>query len=229
MNSITFAYAYYNASRGLKAQLELWKSYPEAYRNNAFFIVVDDGSTDKAEPVIEPYRNQLNISLYEVLEDIPWNDIGSVNLSFSNAETEWVLKTDLDYLLPAACFEEIMDMPLDGKYYYTFGAKKLVGGEDLVQHPSTFLLKKSAFWEAGGFDEDFTRNYGYVDLFFKDCINKVLTEQKKLDIYFCADDTMAVHAYSRDLTVNYKLLMDKRSGAVPQSKSYLRFPWRRVY
>ena len=229
MNSITFGYAYYNAYRGLKNQLELWKSYPEQYKKNIFFIIVDDGSTDKAAPILEPYRDILNISLYEVLEDIPWNDIGSMNLYFKNAETEWVFRTDLDYLLPVECFEEIMNMTLEKDFYYTFASKKITTKENLVQHPGTFLIRKEAFWEAGGCDEDFTGNYGWVDVYLKDCFNRKLKENKMLNLYLYSDDSLAVMAYSRDLTINHRLLINKREGKIPQSNTYLRFNWKKVY
>jgi glycosyltransferase involved in cell wall biosynthesis len=150
---------------------------PEPYRSRLSIILVDDGSQDKpALPVIKTTGDLgLNLKLYRVMTDIPWNQHGARNLGANVApKGNWLFLSDIDHTLPAMVIPKLMDKNLDKNSFYTF--KRLTayrsGLGDVEYelmlnkdgkskpHPNTFLMTKKLFWKAGGYDEDYCGCYG---------------------------------------------------------------------
>lgn len=225
LNMISFVYAYYNSSRMLKLQLDLWCSLSENIRKNCQFILIDDGSSDKAINYLT--HHNLQLELYEIKENIPWNDVGASNLGFHVVKTEWVFRSDLDYFLSEKSFSEILKYSVKDGEYYTFKSFRKDTGETVSEHPSTILVKRDDFWKAGGYDEDFVQHYGYSDILLRENLTKILVH-KVLPINIYVDTSGATVGYDRDTKKNYELLLKKRSGEIPKSNTYLRFSWEKV-
>ena len=83
MNNLILYFPYYNQASALKFQLENYYKFKESTRKRFTIFIVDDGSKDDALQYIEKkYLLKLNIILYRIDIDIPWNTPETNNLAF---------------------------------------------------------------------------------------------------------------------------------------------------
>ena len=77
--TITICSLYYDDPHYLRHQLASWRKYTAAERSRLEFVIIDDGSPrNPANATIDqPSRQLLNLRLYRITEDIPWNIMGA--------------------------------------------------------------------------------------------------------------------------------------------------------
>lgn len=222
---LTYLLTYFN-QLFLKEQLELWESYPDDVLSNLDIIIIDDCSlSQKAYPLVCPYKNKMPIRLFRVLKDIKWNQPGALNLGMCVANTNWVFHADIDNVVTAKSMREIIQATQGQHKRYDF----LVHVKDRTPlNPSAWLLTRDVFWDVGGYDEDFAGNYGYDDSFLRYELERagylpVLLKHIKIHM------ANVPVPDPRDVAVNKRLLHDKvMSYKFNQPKRILRFPWRRL-
>lgn len=181
---------YYRQPNMLAKQMETWASYSEETRNAFHFVVVDDCSP---EAVIDTptwhYSQKLpNFSLYRIDKDVPWNRGMARNLGTHVAETEWVLHVDTDHVLPAASARFVLrtlnnSTFANGKQWarfprYRVGAADETRKKDKISpktefaeihpHIDSYICTKTAYWKAGGYNEDFSGVLGGGSPFLKE-------------------------------------------------------------
>ncbi len=176
LNSITLILPYYNSAKMLLAQLMNWMMYPKEVLDKLLVIIIDDGSpVHPAWQVIqEAGVIGVNLRLYRVTVDIPWNQHGAKNLGAMEAPDGWMFMSDIDHMLPYASIKGLMERRLDPSKYYTLQRVTAVKKEDgnlkydlmtdihgkPKPHPNTFLVTRKMFWATGGYDEDYCGSYG---------------------------------------------------------------------
>jgi len=226
---LTLSIPYYNAANTLPLQLACWGSYSDEIKKNLKIVLVDDCSNEsnKLANIFKKVPD-LNIELYEVLEDIPWNDGGASNLSIFVANTEWILRTDMDYLIPAATMEYVMKNTFKRNTYYTFSNRYYHNKHTIGAHPSTLLMTKKIFVDAGAYDEDFTGNHGYTDSCLRYRLDKIAKCQHLTNVWIEGIFHGSKHRLVRNDTINHKLLTQKIKEGFPKPASHLRFKWRKI-
>jgi len=156
MNKITLALSYYDNPEMLRLQFQYWQKYPKGVN----IIVVDDGSPNHpAKDVFsDSLLNGVDVKLYRIEENIPWNSAGARNLAFSEASDGWVIATDIDHVLPAESMENLFTKKLKPRRFYSLARRRMVDlkkQEEMHPHRESFLMTKRLFWKVGGYDEDF--------------------------------------------------------------------------
>jgi len=227
---------YYNSANMISIQTELWKTYSDDVKQNVKIILVDDGSAeDQKLSKLLPRDTGMTVELYEVLEDIPWNECGANNLGLHVCSSTWVLRNDFDYLIPKHTMDIVLHRQLDPNVFYLFPARYWSGpGQPptpeggLPVGPNIFLMTKDLFWRAGGYDEDFIGHHG-SDMIFRWQLYRIAKEHRINDGHVEAVLNGSGHILPRDATRSYALLEQKKVGKVPISKDYMRFKWQRVY
>jgi hypothetical protein len=229
INNITLAIPYYNAANVLPLQLEYWNAYTDNIKKNLKIVLVDDCSND-AQKLSNVFKKipDLDIEIYEVLEDIPWNDGGAGNLSVFVTKTDWVLRTDIDYLVPTDTMEYILNTEFDPTKYYTFDAMYHHNKQKIDIHPSTLLITKKLFIDSGAYDEDFTGNHGYTDNFLRLRLDNIAKNNHLNNVYIEGILNGSTHKLIRNDTINYDLLIKKINNGLPIPTSHLRFKWKKV-
>jgi hypothetical protein len=224
---ITFLYLFYNNHRILSKHIEEWNQYPHEVKSQVKFILIDDGS---AIPLVIPSCD-INLEVFRIEKDIPWNVTGARNLGFCMASTEYVFTSDMDALFPRDSAKKLIDaLPrVNTRTLYWFPRKDMKGNHEKDRHLLTIMLSKRLYWEVGGMDEDFAGKWGYEDL---DFIRRIPPEETSLIrasvINYKDFDDASTTTISREIT-NESLGRDKKYGVVPTSRQYLRFPWRKVH
>lgn len=167
----------------------------------------------------EPLKKQKGADCYRVLDDIVWNVGGAVNLGFQESEG-WVIYADIDHLITKEIIDEIREWDLQEGTMYLFGRKWIRDSD------ACFLIHKDDFENIGGYDEDFSGHYGYVDVEFMDRCRKNLNVVERRDIkaeYF-EDEGVELE---RDEEFNKMLYELKKHNQTNEGKR-IRFSWEKI-
>jgi len=231
MKKLSFCLLYYNQPSVLERHVSQWVSYSKEVRKQATFVIIDDGSRPALSPV-DISEKELDIRIFRIHEDLPWNIGGARNLAAWVAETKWILLQDLDIFIGEQEAQYIVNLcrrDLLCRTIYKFGRVNLKSGQD-NPHPGTMLLPKKLYWRVGGCDEDFVGHYGFTDVhFFKQRVaNTFFARVKTLsDIKLREEIAGTTKNLDRSLSRN-KNLYEKKIAAEDWSRDYLRFSWSRV-
>lgn len=153
---LTYITTYYNNPEFLDT-LEETMRYCSDQRLK--MIIVDDGSEQPIDDVVAKW-NDPRVSLYRITEDLGFNSHGARNLAMKETITEWNILVDIDYRLvnvdnilsQLEAGELESDIPHFLPVAHTFEGKTTPHRESI----NDFLVTKTAFWKAGGYDPEFT-------------------------------------------------------------------------
>ncbi len=150
--------AYYENAGMLRAQAEMLWRWPPEVREQWAWNIVDDGSP--RSPAVCPHVSGVRLSLYRCKVDVPWNQDFCRNLGVDRAKTDWVLLTDMDHLVPAVTAMALCAGKFDKRLAYRFARVSAPGLRPYHPHPNSWLMTRSLFWAAGGYDENLAGHYG---------------------------------------------------------------------
>ncbi len=224
---LTLILTYYNQGEMLKRQLKVWEGYPAELRREMQFLIVDDCSKVPARDVIGPAPKGLNLAIYRILEDKYCNIGGARNLGTQVAESEWMVHTDVDIIIPAGAAREMLSLARKNeRKIYKFNRRFTDTGVMKI-HPGTMLLTRTLYWEIGGCDEDFVGNYGQTDIHFFHRAKDVAETEVCQDImmeHYGAGETEGI---DRSKLEPNRLLFEEKKKTGAWSKDFLRFTWER--
>ena len=229
MKTLSIVSHFYNHHHRVDEQIAHWDYFPGEIKQRIEIILVDDYS----DVEYELPKSDLDIKLFRVTDDIPWNQAGARNLGVFNASSEIILMIDIDQVVYADFIAALVEQSglVEPATLNYFRIKSLVNGQNnksLDHHPNSFFARLSDFKNLGMYDEDFAGYYGYEDLYLPRVwqqnggriafVDKIVSEQKD----FGTTDL------DRNTERNYNLIVQKLS--VPNfknSSSILRFNWKR--
>lgn len=181
MNTFTLIVPYYRNVLMLREQIRIWEEYPPEVE----LVLIDDGSPEEAYAIVKDCASEAlqgRIQLYRILIDVPWNRGGARNLGTSRANTQWVLHVDIDHVLTPASARALLKFEPSVKEWYRFeryrnGPADETRKKDQIPadqargkihpHMDSYLVTKRMFWEAGGYDEDYSGCLGGGSPFLK--------------------------------------------------------------
>jgi len=234
---ITMVLGYYRCPNLLKMQLETWNKWPTSVKDQVQIILVDDASPIKAEI---PLNTHLNLDLYRILKNIPWNNEGAKNLGACMACTEWILFCDMDYLMDGENMHQVLQLDRsDPKTWYCFRSESKRKGRWFYRHPKAVpFINKKTFFSVGGYYEDFRGNVGKA-------ANQLPIKLKRYHAHMevlespqwtqvmpneCADAAYDGSAdnWTYNRQINNILFYEKMYGLKSFNKEIIRFPWEKV-
>lgn len=198
------------------------------------FVLIDDCS-DKPLQISRPY-----LTILRSFDPMQWN-YGVKNLGAQEAKYDWLLLTNADHVLTEEAARKIANLELLRKRVYKFmrfnpDAKD--GRYNDRPHIGTLLIHREDLYSVGGYDEDFSGEYGHDDTFLWECLERagcepVLCPDIKLRNYsgnhnIPDADFRDYPEWSRDLTRNREILKRKRLGQYSASQPTVRFKWSKV-
>lgn len=242
---VSLVMPYYENPKMLDTQVLEWLSYPSFVCTRLRVVVVDDGSRDA--PALEVLRQHrmsfdsrgLDVQLYRVMKDIPWNQDGARNLGMRACNTTFALMTDMDHVLRARDALDMVEFCLQGipRGQY-FMPRQFVKNtmQEIPRHPNTFLFRVEDFWAMGGYDEDFAGFYG-SDGNFRKCargsgLQECAVNNFGLVVWRREDcEDANTRRYGRKDTTYWAAhnpkLNAKRRGPAYKAVNPIRFEWRR--
>lgn len=211
----------YDGEAQIEQQLSQWLLIPAAIRRQIEFVIVDDCSSR----ALEVPKVDLNLSLFRVLEDIPWNQPGCRNLAAMMAQAPWLIFFDADNLLEPRGFEILIEhlSQLAADTLYTFG--RIESGRPVASHVNTFLVSRDAFFLGGPYDEDFCGHYGYDDIMFRNLWRQHIGKEILLTNISFQQLQFSTMKLDRDQTPNRTRLQSKISEGLRKPQGLIRFQW----
>jgi len=240
MKQVTLVYAFYDNEEMLLRHLAEWHEYSSFVKTLIKIIIVDDASPNVVASEVVNFFGYtgVDIAVYRVQKDIPWNQDGARNLAMQEAQTEWVYMTDMDHLVPSDQVGRMLGFveycAVTGHYYMP--DQRLTSGESVHRpHPNSFLMRVDDFWAMGGYDEDFAGWYG-SDGNFRKCARGAGLVELPIDAFyttvfrsediFDANTKLSRKEGSFYAPLNQKLNA-KRKGPPYKAVNPVRFEWKR--
>ena len=236
---ISIVHPYYNHKETFAYQFNQWSMFSRKVKANIEIVVVDDGSP--VYPCLPPADLKgIDLKIMRVEEDIRWNTAGAANLGVTVSKYDWILHADFDVGLPPWCADALLALDLSNPkvVYWPMTWHETSRGYQKygAPHCNSYLMNKNTYWEAGGYDEDFSGCWGCQDsLFHKYSCKPLNLIRKELQhvvlerMIRCKDAKVQGVWRDRGDSINWQKLYDKMEGKTPQSKDYLRFKWHQVY
>lgn len=160
---LTIGYPYYNSGKEFENIIKYYNGFHENLREQMKMIVVDDGSKDQAIDH-NPGQAQFDLQIYKIFQDIYNNCPGANNLIMAVAgKNDIVIKMDIDFVLNEKDFLFLLNMNVgDNDVYFIFYDRM---ANTIIPHVNIFMIRNHVFWKTGGYDEDFSGQKGYSDVF----------------------------------------------------------------
>lgn len=161
---LTFVIATYGQPQMMAKWFENLREYDKDVLSDIHLVIVDDHGNPPVE-IPNDIHSLIDLKLFRVTDDIPWNQMGARNLGVQEAPTNWVLMLDPDMVVepPMAArllrqvqrMSQGMLMKLQLKYT-----------DDVLDDssPNVYLVHKKEFERVGGYDEDYAGHKGWSDV-----------------------------------------------------------------
>jgi hypothetical protein len=178
---ITIAHIFYNQHHLLPFHAAAWDNHPpHSFR----YAIIDDASPTR---ISSTFTNEA-LTIHRIIEDVPWNIAGARNLAFHSAETDWVLCADIDHVVTPKAAAQVCTLNLEDPNTAYILRRKDKSGYIGVDSVINILMNKMRFFELGGYDEDYSGNYGCEETFFLRClkyhrIQRIICDDIFLDWY----------------------------------------------
>ena len=127
--SVSLVFAYYENPDMLELQWQEIARYPSTIKHSLEVIVIDDGSpTFPAGEVRRPPDLPRHV-IFRLDRDVRWNQDAARNVGAHEAQSPWLLLTDIDHVVPAATLAEVLSTDKDPNLVYSCPRVKFESGE----------------------------------------------------------------------------------------------------
>lgn len=232
---LTVVMSYYDNPSMLQRQLRWMSNYHANVRHRLDYIVVDDGSPRWPAHDDEVDGSRVNLRIYRIEVDVRWNQDAARNLGVHHAQTDWLLLTDIDHLIPEATIQFVMTEKLDGRVAYKFARLSEPKYEPYKTHPNSWLMSRALWDQTGGYDERLAGHYG-TDGDFRDRVHACAARVEQLHVPIVrvprevtpdASTTTLTRKDPADAAA-LRAVKAARDGHKNWRPLNLTFPWRRV-
>ena len=228
---LTIISHFYNKHEWVDKQINHWQHLNSNLRDQFEFILVDDFSDEEyALP-----NNDLNIRLFRVTDDIPWNQSGSRNLAMYHATGTIALFIDIDQHMKIDFLERLAgaseNIQRNTIYFFKIDPPilNIQNGEYLNHHPNSFFVNLQDYKTKIHYDEDFAGGYGYEDVFLFRAWEKLGGKMTFVNEEVSSDLPFGTTNLDRDIKRNEDIIKKKIfEENFKVSPSILRFNWREV-
>jgi hypothetical protein len=125
----------------LARHYEHFRKMPHEVSKRMAVIIVDDGSPNY--PAWGEYIG-MKLSVYRVGVNVRWNQDACRNIGVHHTETQWVLLTDMDHMLPVKTAEYLVNNKFDGRIAYKFTRVSEPDMSFYKSHPNSWFHDEGA-------------------------------------------------------------------------------------
>jgi hypothetical protein len=236
---ITVIMPYYENRGMLRQQLRHYDGLSSAFRDNIAVIIVDDGSQQAVARVGGWDGARPWLRIFRIDEDIRWNQDAARNIGVSEAQTDWVILTDIDHIVSAEALYATIHgtMQRGAAYRFTRVTALDLNGtvEPYKPHPNSFFMERETFDKAGGYDERMAGWYGsdadFVERLAKSapllCLKEPLIRYPR-EVIADASTTTYLRKTEED-RLNIRRVKAERKALGEWRPLRYTNPWRQVY
>jgi len=222
MSEISILVPYYKNPKALKFQLQKWNEFGGRIIRRLKFIIVDDGSPEPLT-IKEEDKGSLDLTLYRIRENIPWNISGAKNLLVDRCETDWFLIHDIDHYMKKEHIHRLLGVDKSKEQIYHLSRMTKTGHRS-KESIITIFMPRILFYKLGGYDEDFAGIRGGIDQEFH-----VRAKARNIPIIWRKD--VVIHScqhISDSSTTDWPRIKGILEAPKHTGKSILRFDWEKV-
>jgi hypothetical protein len=168
MRDATLVMAYYENPDMLEHHYAAMRKMSKEVRRHMRVIVVDDGSP--LNPA-RPGDPGCPLEVYRIGVDIRWNQDAARNIGVHFAQTDWLVVTDIDHMVPEATWQYLQTFDPTPNTTYKFNRVTAPAMDPYKPHPNSYFISKRIWDRVGGYDERFAGYYG-TDGDFRDRLNQ---------------------------------------------------------
>lgn len=192
----------------------------EEARKGVKTVIIDDGYP-------EPLGKIDSIDVYRINEDIQWNQAGAKNLGYHVLDG-WVFYSSMDNIMFYDNWKKLQLLTLnrDSIYFFPY----MLEGRIIPRHENpydTFLIHADDFNKVGGFDEDFSGEWGYEDTLFYDICCKNFKIEYIEDIFVIHNQLGVTSNLVRDVSRRRAMYHSKKNNTKTVTPK-LRFTWQKL-
>lgn len=182
---LTIVMAVYGQPKILAHQLATISRYGDGILDQIKVVIVDDHGDPPA--TVDPYpRAMIDLKLFRITEDIPWNQMGARNIGMRESEG-WVVFLDPDMVIEPDMISRFIDRAnsMVRGTVIKFALRRSGNPLDFTS-PNTWLIHKQDFFDCGGYDEDFRGHKGWSDCLLQECFRAFykVVDDKELWVTF---------------------------------------------
>jgi hypothetical protein len=222
---------FYNEHEWVNNQIAHWQQINPQFRDFFEFILVDDFSDEKYKLP----KTDLNIRLFRVTDDIPWNQGGARNLATFHATGSVALFADIDQHIKIEFLERlcasVSNIQRNTIHFFKSNPPliNIQNGETLIHHPNSFFVNLKDFKTLVHYDEDFVGHYGFEDVFLLRVWEKLGGKVTLVNEDVSSQLPFGTLSLNRDIQTNEALIQKKVFFEnCKMSNSILRFSWEEV-
>lgn len=147
-------YPYFDNPEMLKLQVANWSRFEGELRAAIRILVIDDHSKHDPVPILETCKAP--VQCYRLSVRWPWNQhqCRNIGAKVAGKDDMWMFMSDIDIMLTPEMAFTMLSKKLDPGCYYTMERTFYPDFEDRKVHPNTFLTKRAAYMQVGGYDLD---------------------------------------------------------------------------
>jgi hypothetical protein len=139
MREATLIMAYYENKDMLSAHYAMMRKFSKEVRKNMRVIVVDDGSPFNPAT---PGDCGCPLEIYRINVDIRWNQDAARNIGAHYAQTEWLIVTDIDHMVPEATWQYVQTFDPVPNTTYKFNRVSAPAMDPYKPHPNSYFINK---------------------------------------------------------------------------------------
>lgn len=170
MRTISIITPYFENPKMFELQCRMWGQLPKELLAKTEFIVIDDCSTEFPASNYAMIFPGMQFRLYRVTEKAKWNWIACRNIGAHEAHGDWLMMTDMDHVVDAELLAHLHSMKVEPDCFYV---PSRVDGPARVPnpkpHPNSYFMSRDFFWKVGGYDENYSGNYGTDGIWRRRC------------------------------------------------------------
>ncbi|MEH3144328.1 MAG: glycosyltransferase family A protein [Methylobacterium frigidaeris] len=218
-----------SVSKAVESYREMSRLHPETFD----FVLVDDHSHDAIDANL--FSDVENLRVFRIIEDVAWNMPAARNIGVQEAFCDKIVLMDIDHLVdPTQIGNLLSDAErLKVGQIGQFRRRKRVKNSDhewieIASHINSFMIHKSDFIRVGGYEENFSGNYGHEDKFFKVCCRRCNMTEIAFDTTLLVQGR-ATQQLDRDKSVNTTKLENLLRNQTWRAERYLTYKWEMIH
>lgn len=208
----------YGQPEMLGLNLDTIASYEDDVLDLLTIIVVDDAGEPPVDEAFCKRFPGVNLHVFRILDDIPWNQPGGRNLGMHRADPQWTVMLDPDMVFSQTQMRKLMTAAgkMRRREVLRYGLRHMNEPERAVDmsSPNTYLIHREDFLAVGGYDEDYSGHKGWSDVQLLDVLRSHFKIVQRPDVFADFYSTgqikdAAVHSLDRKTKHNRKIRLRK--------------------